>query len=92
MITQFGVSQDPNDNPFSKGEEGGVRVLWDCATEQVIDGGEVSCGLFDTHWVYIHRPSYFCPWILIKYEGMEPVYLHDKDVPELVQLAAMVSS
>lgn len=85
---------DPNDpfNPFSKGEEGGVRVLWDYTTQQVIDGGEVSCGLFDTYYVYIHRPTYVMPWVLLKYEGKAPMYLHDKDVPELVQLAAMVSS
>lgn len=92
MITQFGVSQDPNDNPFSKGGEGGARILWDCATQQVIDGGSVSCSLFDTHWVYIYRPAYVIPWILLKYEKAEPVYLNDKDVPELVHLAAMVSS
>lgn len=91
MITQFGVSQDPNDNPFSKGEEGGVRILWDYATQQVIDGGEVSCGLFDTYYVYIHRPTYVMPWVLLKYEGKAPMYLHDKDVPELVQLAVLVS-
>lgn len=91
MIAQFGVSQDPNDNPFKSGGGGGTKILWDYMSQQVVDGGNVTCGLFDNYWVFIHRPSYFCPWVLEK-TPTDVMYLHDKDVPELVQLAAMVSS
>lgn len=93
MITQFGVSQDPNDNPFGSDAvySTEVKILWNYKTETVVDGGDVRCSLFDTLHVYMYMAGDSLPWRLSRFPG-EHVYVAERAVPELVQLAAMVSS
>lgn len=68
-----------------------VKILWDYVAEQVIDGGDVHCSLFDTFHVYMYMAGDSLPWRLSRFPG-EHVYVAERAVPELVQLAAMVSS
>lgn len=68
-----------------------VKILWDYTTQQVVDGGNVSCGLFDTHWTYTYRADSRLPWVLTRCPG-EVLYLQEREVPELVRMAVMVAS
>lgn len=80
----------PLSDIFGKPIEG-VKILWDYTTQQVVDGGNVSCGLFDTHWTYTYRPGSKLPWVLCRFPG--DVFYKDEDqVPELVRMAVMVAS
>lgn len=73
---------------FGKPVEG-VKILWDYTIQQVVDGGNVSCSLFDTHWTYTYRDGSKLPWVLSRYPG-EVLYVQEHEVPELVRLAVMV--
>lgn len=66
-----------------------VKVLWDYQTQTVVDAGNVSCGLFDTHWIYKYRAGHKLPWVLSRYPG-EVIFQLDHEVPDLVRLAVMV--
>jgi hypothetical protein len=69
----------------------GTKILWDYMTQQVVDGGDVNCDLFDTYWLYVYRPDSSIPWALYRFPG-DHMYLSEPDVPELVRLAVMVAS
>ena len=73
------------------GNGGAVRILWDYKAQQVVDGGNVSCSLFDTHYVYMYIPGDPLPWRIERFNG-DFMYIAEREIPELVQLAAMVSS
>lgn len=69
-----------------------IKILWDYQTQQVVDGGNVSTSLFDTHWVYTFRPGDISlPWVLSRFPG-DVFYKQENEVPELVRLAAMVAT
>jgi hypothetical protein len=84
MISQL------DDNPFGDPFET-VMVLWDYTTQMVVDAGDVSNSLFDTHWVYKYRHGHRLPWVLSRYPG-EVIFYLDHEVPELVRMAVMVAS
>lgn len=68
-----------------------IKILWDYEAGLVVDGGNVRCSLFDTLHVYMFMADSALPWRLSRYPG-EHVYVAETAVPELVQLAALVSS
>jgi hypothetical protein len=84
----------PWDDPFNVPDQAPavpVKILWDYSTGQVIDGGEVSCGLFDTHWTYTYYPwRTSLQWALTRCPG-ECLYKQEAEVPEMVRLAVMIA-
>ena len=78
--------QDPFANPL---KEEVVKVLWDYEAQKVVDVGDVSCGLFDTHWTYSYTAGSRLAWAISRCPG-EHIYLQEADVPEMVRLAVMV--
>lgn len=79
-------------NPaFTAWHDACVKILWDYSTQSVVDGGDVRCSLFDTLHVYKFVAGDPLPWRLSRFPG-EHVYVAEVAVPELVQLAALVSS
>jgi hypothetical protein len=69
----------------------GTKILWDYVTQQVVDGGDVSCSLFDTHWTYTYYHGQSLSWVLERFHG-DGMFLQEPDVPELVRMAVMVAS
>lgn len=83
---------DKNGTPmFTAPDSECVKILWDYSTQSVVDGGDVGCSLFDTLHVYKFVAGDPLPWRLSRFPG-EHVYVAEAAVPELVQLAALVSS
>lgn len=68
-----------------------VKILWDYMAQQVVDGGDVSCSLFDTFYVYSYVDGAPLSWGIERSPG-DFMYLMEQQVPELVRIAVLVSS
>lgn len=84
------MTHTPWDDPFGEPPKTEpVKILWDYFAEQVVGDGDA--GLFDNHWTYIYNPDSRLAWHVVRYPG-DLLYVVEKDVPEMVRLAAMVAS